>query len=72
MILTNKRLVKWLFLVDDSSGHKKAKGENKNVVATISQNEYSMLSNQKHLRHSMSRIRSKNQKTETYKINISL
>ena len=28
------------FLVDDSSEHKKAKGVNKNVVATISHNEY--------------------------------
>ena len=29
-------------LVDDNSGHKKAKGVNKNVVATISHNEYKM------------------------------
>ena len=28
------------FLVDDSGEHKKAKGVNKNVVATISHNEY--------------------------------
>ena len=28
------------FLVDDSSEHKKAKDVNKNVVATISHNEY--------------------------------
>ena len=28
------------YLVDDNSEHKKAKGVNKNVVATISHNEY--------------------------------
>ena len=28
------------FLVDDNSEHKKAKGVNRNVVATISHNEY--------------------------------
>ena len=30
----------YLHLVDDNSEHKKAKGVNKNVVATISHNEY--------------------------------
>ena len=29
----------YLFLADDSNEHKKAKGVNKNVVATISHNE---------------------------------
>ena len=45
------------FLVDDSSEHKKAKGVNKNVVTTISHNEYKyVLLNNKCLRHSMNRI----------------
>ena len=30
----------YLFLVDDNSEHKKRKGVNRNVVATISHNEY--------------------------------
>ena len=30
----------YFFLVDDSCEHKKAKGMNKNVVATISHNEH--------------------------------
>ena len=30
----------YLYLVDDNSEHKKAKGVDKNVVATISHNEY--------------------------------
>ena len=30
----------YCFFVDDSSEHKKAKGVNKNVIATISHNEY--------------------------------
>ena len=33
----------YLFLVDDNSEHKKAKGVNKNVVASISRNEYKEL-----------------------------
>ena len=45
------------FLVDESSGHKKAKGMSKNVVVTISRNEYKgVLLNNKCLRHSMNRI----------------
>ena len=45
------------FFKDDSSEHKKAKDVNKNVVATISHNEYkdALLSN-KCLRHSMNRL----------------
>ena len=40
------------FLVDDSSKRKKMKGVNKNVVATISYNEYKdALLNNKFLRH---------------------
>ena len=44
------------FLVDDNSEHKKAKGVNRNVVATISHNEYEdVLLNNKCLRHSQNR-----------------
>ena len=45
------------YLVDDNSEHKKAKSVNKNVVATISHNEYKdVLLNKKCSRHSMNRI----------------
>ena len=45
------------FLVVDSSEHKKAKGMNENVVATIRHNEYKdILLNKKYLRHLMNRI----------------
>ena len=48
------------YLVDDNSEHKKAKDVNKNVVATISHNEYKdFLLYEKCLRHSMNRIQSK-------------
>ena len=58
------------FLVDDSSEHKKEQGENKNVIATISHNEYKdVLLNNKCLRHSMNKIQSKNHRIETYEIN---
>ena len=41
-------------LLVDKSGHKKAKGVNKDVVATISHNEYKdVLLNNKCIRHSM-------------------
>ena len=47
-------------LVNDNSEHKRAKGVNRNVVATISDNEYKdVLLNKKSLRHSMNRIQSK-------------
>ena len=50
----------YLYLVDDYSDHKKAKGVNKNIVATIIHNEYKdVLFNKKCLRHSMNRIQSK-------------
>ena len=40
------------FLVDDNSGHKKAKYVNRNVVAPISDNEYKgVLLNNKCMRH---------------------
>ena len=45
-----------LLLVDNNE-HKKSKGVNKNVVATISHNEYkNVLLNKKCVRHSMNRI----------------
>ena len=44
------------FLVDNSE-HKKAKAVNRNVVVTISDNEYKdVLLNNKSIRHSMNRI----------------
>ena len=49
---------------------KKAKGVNRNIVATISHNEYKdVLLNKKCLRHSMNRIQSKDHKIGTYEIN---
>ena len=57
------------FLVDDSSEHGKAKGVNKNVVATISHNECKdVLLNKKRLRHSISRIQNKNHRIGIYEI----
>ena len=51
------------YLVDDNSDHKKAKSVNKNVVATISHNEYKdVLLNKKCFRHSINRIQSKDHK----------
>ena len=42
----------YLFLLDDSSNQKKAKGVNENVFAKISHNEYKdVLLNKKFLRH---------------------
>ena len=47
------------YLVDDNSEHKKAKGINKNVVATKIHNEYKdVLLNKKCLKHSVNRIQS--------------
>ena len=58
------------YLVDDDSEHKNAKGVNKDVVATISHNEYKdVLLNKKCLRHSMNRIESKGHGIGTYEIN---
>ena len=57
----------YLYLVDGNSKHKKAKGVNKNVVATISHNEYrDVLLNMKCLRHSMNRVQSKDHRIGTY------
>ena len=62
----------YLFLVDDSSKHKKQKDRNKNV-ATVSHNEYKNASlKRKCLRHSMNRIQSKNHRVITCEINIIL
>ena len=59
----------YLFLVDDSSEHKKAKDVNKNTVGTISHGEYKgVLLNKKCLRHSMNRIQSKNDRIGSYEI----
>ena len=58
------------FLVDDNNEHKKAKGVNRNVVVTISHNEYkNVLLNNKCLRHSINRIQSKDDRIGTYEIN---
>ena len=57
------------FLVE-SSEHKKAKGVNRNVFATIRHNEYKdVLLNNKCLRHSMNRIQCKDHRIGTYEIN---
>ena len=57
------------FLVDNSE-HKKVKGVSRNVVATISHNEYKdLLLNNKCTRHSMNRIQSKDHRIGTYEIN---
>ena len=59
----------YLYLVDNNNEHKKAKGVNKNFVATISHNEYkSVLLNKKCLRHLMNRIQSKDDRIKTYEI----
>ena len=53
-----------------NSKHKKAKGMNRNVVATISHSKYKdVLLNKKCLRHSMNRIQSKDHKIGTHEIN---
>ena len=57
------------YLADDLSEHKKTKGVNKNVKATISHNEYKdVLLNKKCLGHSMIRIQSKDHKIGTYEM----
>ena len=55
----------YTFLVDNNE-HKKAKGMNKNVVATICHNKYKdVLLNEKCIRHSMNRIQSKDHRIGT-------
>ena len=57
------------YLVNDDSEHKNTKSVNRNIVATISHNEYKdVLLNKKCLRHSMNSIQSKDHKTGTYEI----
>ena len=59
----------YLFVVDDNSNHKNAKDLNKNVIATISHNEYEdVLLNNICSRHSMNRIQSKDHRIGTYEI----
>ena len=54
------------FLVGNNTEHKKAKDVNRNVVATLSQNEFKdVLLNNKCLRHSMNRIQSKDHRIGT-------
>ena len=49
----------------DNSQHNKEKGVNRNVVATISHNEYEdVLLNNKCLRHSINKIQSKDHRIE--------
>ena len=56
-------------LVDDNSEHKKAKGVNRNIVVTISHNEYKdVLLSKKCLRHSINKIQSKDHQIGTYEI----
>ena len=56
------------FLVDNSE-HRRAKGMNKKVVATISHNEYKdVLFNNKFVGHTIIRIESKNHRIGTYEI----
>ena len=58
------------YLLNDNSEHKRGKGVNRNVVATISHNEYKdILFNKNCLRHSMNRIQSKDHRIGTYEIN---
>ena len=55
----------------DNSEHEKSKGMNRNVVATISHNEYKhvLMNINKCIRHLMNRIQSKDNRTGTYEIN---
>ena len=58
------------YLEDDNSEHKKEKGVNENVVATIIHNEYKdVLLNKKSLSHSMNSIQNKDHRIGAYEIN---
>ena len=60
----------YLYLVDDNSEHKKAKGVKRNIVAIVSHNKYkNVWLNKKCLRHSMKRTQSKDHKYGAYEIN---
>ena len=64
------KLKMYSLLVDDNSEHKKAKGLNRNVAATINHNKYKdVLLDNKCLRHSMKRIQSKDNRIGIYEIN---
>ena len=55
--------------MDDNSEHKKTKGVNKSVVATLSHNEYKhVLWKKKCLRHSINRIQSKDHRIGTHEM----
>ena len=59
----------YLFLADDTSEHKKEKGVNRNVVTTISYNEYKdVLLNNICLRHFMNRTQSKDYRIGTFNV----
>ena len=55
------------FLVDNKD-HKKAKGVNRNIVATISNEYQDVLLNNTCIRDSMNRIQSKDHRIEIYEI----
>ena len=53
----------YLYLIDDNGEHKKAKGVTRNVLATISHNEYKdVLFNKNFLRFFMNKTQSKDHK----------
>ena len=57
------------FLADDNSEHKKEKGVNRNVVTTISYNEYKdVLLNNICLRHFMNRTQSKDYRIGAFNV----
>ena len=57
------------YLLDDNSKHKKAKSVNRNVVTTISHNDYKdVLLNKECLRHSIDRIQNRDHKIKAYEI----
>ena len=57
--------------MEDSSGHKKGKSVNPNVVEKITQHKYkNALLNNECLRHSISRTKNKNYKIGTYEISL--
>ena len=58
------------YLVDDNNEHKKAKGVNRNVVATINHNKCKdVVLNKKCLRHLMNKIQRKDHRIGTYEMN---
>ena len=58
------------YLLNNNSEHKKGKGVNRNVIPTISHNEYKdVLLNKKRLRYLMNRIQSKDHKIGAYEVN---